>query len=207
MTDAPRYQPEVYWNKRRHPNTQADAPITGADQNFFYPLIRAASSILEIGPGVGRLFPLYTSHGAITTLDVSKNYASRARAAADAAGVAVQAAYVERADQRYPFADATFDLGVTALVFQHIPFDTIAHAMTEAARVCDRVAVRCSINTQWPKRGDAFDPQAHCFLHDYPALCRELGLTLMLYDDRSSGSVNVVYTRRRASRIFPRARR
>ncbi len=103
--------------------------------------------------------------------------------------------YLDDVAHPYPFDDGAFDLGVTALVFQHIPFETIAHAMTEAARVCDVVAVRCSVNDQWAKPGEAYDPRAHCFLHNYISLCADLGLHLISFDDRSAHSVQFVYSR------------
>lgn len=172
---SPTYDPRAYWNSREHPNTAVDPGLSPIETGFLQPRLTGMASVLEIGPGVGRLFPLYRGIARAATVDLSRNYQDRARAAAERAGVTIEDHYLTDARSPLPFADATFDVGVTCHVLMHVPFENIVHSMSEAARVCRRVVVISALHRFWPRKNQTFDPKWHCFAHDYAAICREIG--------------------------------
>jgi len=62
MNDAANtYDPKAYWDTRAHPNTEEAPGLNQHDQSFMGSRLEDVQSVLEIGPGVGRLFPLYRS--------------------------------------------------------------------------------------------------------------------------------------------------
>lgn len=170
-----RYDPRAYWNAREHPNTAADPGLSPQEIDFLNPKIASARSLLEIGPGVGRLFPLYRDTPRVCTVDLSVNYRDRAREAARRAGILVHDHYLDDARAPLPFADGEFALGITSHVLMHVPFENIEWTMSEAARVCRRVAVISARHRFWPRKGQTFDPKWHCFAHDYEAICKTIG--------------------------------
>jgi SAM-dependent methyltransferase len=145
-------------------------------------LLSKASSVLEIGPGIGRLFPLYTEVPRVATVDLSLQYKGRADNAASSLGISVESFYIDDALAPFPFKDAEFDLGVAAFVFIHVPFDNITHSLNEAARCCKNVVVMSAVDRRWPKPAMKFDPKWHCFNHDYESLCRDIGLRYQGYE-------------------------
>ena len=173
-----KYDPIEHWNTREHPNTAANPGISPVEYDFLGPLLDGADSLLELGPGVGRLFPLYKTVSQFSTLDLSTNYTDRAQQAADAAGINVQANFIQGPLDPFPFEDNAFDMGIASHVLMHIPFENIEHSMSELARCCKKVAVITVLERQWPRKGTNFDPKWHCFAHDYEQICRELGFEM-----------------------------
>ena len=195
-----KYDPTEHWNTREHPNTAENPGISPVEYDFLGPLLSQANSLLELGPGVGRLFPLYKLVAQFSTLDLSTNYTDRAQSAADAAGIRVQANFIKGPLDPFPFDDNTFDMGIASHVLMHIPFENIEHSMSELARCCKKVAVITVLERQWPRKGTSFDPRWHCFAHDYEALCRELGCEMsektMFREQENVSSFGFVFGKR-----------
>jgi 2-polyprenyl-3-methyl-5-hydroxy-6-metoxy-1,4-benzoquinol methylase len=183
------YNPKSYWNSREHPNTAENPGISQIEANYLLPKIASANSILEVGPGVGRLFSLYSSAriSNISTVDISTNYRDRALLAASSAGVHVKDFYLEDPLDNLPFGEATFDVGIAIHMLMHVPFENINHSMSELARCCKRVVVISAINKSWPRKGINHDKKWHCFAHDYKAICIELGCFYFDYTELSQG--------------------
>lgn len=169
-----RYEPKEYWETREHPNTAADPGISPVEIDFLAPKLRVAHSLLEIGPGVGRLFPLYRNLARVCTVDLSTSYRDRARNAAQRAGITVADYYLGDALAPLPFLDREFDIGITSHVLMHVPFENIEWTMSEAARCCRRVVVISAKHRFWPRKGQTFDLKWHCFAHDYEVICRSI---------------------------------
>ena len=71
------YDPVEYWNTRKQPNTAKAPGVSQNHADFFRkhtPL--DAPAILELGPGVGRLFSIYKSarDGVFDTLDLTRQH-------------------------------------------------------------------------------------------------------------------------------------
>lgn len=175
------YNPVEYWNNRGEPNTEADAPLSSFERELFRPFLEQAGSVLEIGPGVGRLFPLYTSNECVATIDISRNYADRAGAMASSMDICVNPYYLDDALDKFPFQNFEFEVGIASHVLMHIPFENIVHTMTELSRCCRKIMVVSAFHRFWPRKGSEFDPKWHCFRHDYEAICKEISCSFESY--------------------------
>jgi hypothetical protein len=172
------YNPVDYWNTRDQPNTEKNPGVSPAHASYFNRNVPPGMRILEVGPGIGRLFPLYRDalNGEFSTIDIASQHRAAVEAAADAQGLRVHQTFVTLADASYPFADNAFDIGVSSYVFIHVPFEFIRHSMLELTRVASRVIIYASDNPAWAQSEADRKPSTHCFNHNYPALCAELGL-------------------------------
>lgn len=174
------YNPVEYWNARNQPNTAKNPGISAAHAAYFALHAKPGATILELGPGIGRLFPMYRSakDRTFSTVDIASQHKDTVDAAAQAQGLKVQQFFMNEADARYPFADDSFDIGVSSYVFIHVPFEYIRHAMLEMARVARKTIIFATDNPLWAQSPADRKPSSHCFNHDYAALCDAMGLTL-----------------------------
>jgi len=176
-----KYEPVEYWNTRTQPNTVANPGLNPAHIDFFNKHIPAGSRILEMGPGIGRLFPLYAAarDATFTTIDVADQHRATLNAAAAAQGLTVRQHHIRNADDPYPFDDRTFDVTVSSFVLLHVPFEYIRQTMLEMARVSARVIVFDANVDSRAKTEAERKPSTHVFGHNHEALCKELGLTIL----------------------------
>ncbi|WP_146591387.1 class I SAM-dependent methyltransferase [Puniceibacterium confluentis] len=175
-----RYEPAEYWNTRDQPNTQANPTVSQPHAEFFRKHVADGSRILEMGPGIGRLFPLYAGaqNARFSTVDLTEQHRATLDAAAAAHGLTVDQNHIINADDPYPFEDNAFDVTVSSFVLLHVPFEYIRKTLLEMARVSHRVIVfDANVDTRAKTEAER-TPSTHVFGHDYDALCRELGLTI-----------------------------
>lgn len=179
------FDPVKYWNEREHPNTQESPPVGDVEQSILPPLIKQSKSIFELGPGVGRLFPLYSGKQ-VTTLDISTNYSQRLHAAANSHGVDLVQHFRNKLDVRFPFHDDAFDLGIAAHVLYHVPFDSINFTVRELYRVSKKVFAEVCNNPKWPQKSSSYPSHLHVFGHDYEHIFEEIGIAKWrnLFPDR-----------------------
>jgi ubiquinone/menaquinone biosynthesis C-methylase UbiE len=154
------YDPFVYWNTREQPNTEKDPGISAAHAGFITEQISPGDALLEIGPGVGRLFELYKKCGSVATVDVSKKYVAAVEEAANRHGLKVAQHHLASIDAALPFESKAFDVGIASYVLIHVPFDRIEHTMSEMARVCRKVAVISGIDDKWPSNESERKPSS-----------------------------------------------
>lgn len=193
MTET--YDPVEYWNARQHPNTKEDPGIREDHAQYLNKYISNARGVLEIGPGVGRLFSLYTPLGKVHTVDISKHYIDRLRQAAKDNNVSLSDHYLDSATSDFPFSDNQFSIGIASYVFLHVPFENIKHTMSEMARTCEKVVIMSGIGESWPKNEAERKPSSHCFNHDYEKICSEIGCEVVEHVDRNPG-LAIVYQRK-----------
>jgi SAM-dependent methyltransferase len=109
-----------------------------ATEPYMYDVLRRHAwegvSTLEVGCGQGTIANFLAPLGArMTALDMSRGSIERARAGAREMGHADRIAFVQSDAERLPFADETFDVGVSFGVLHHTP-DT-AGSVRELLRV------------------------------------------------------------------------
>lgn len=161
------YDPYRYWNARKDPNRPGAAPdwLIARIAGF----VEGAETVFELGPGVGRTFEAYRAGQHIVTLDLSRLYGPAVQQRAADRGLTVSQHYLESVEAGFPFPDAAFDTGICVQVLMHVPPRHVGHTLGELARICRRTLVVSSLNPAWEGR------VAHCFNHDYEALCRQAG--------------------------------
>lgn len=193
------YDPVTYWNEREHPNTAPNPGVSAEHARFFRRHIGGHASLLELGPGVGRLFPLYSGLPEVATLDLTRRYEPQVAAAAQTLGLSVQQNFLDDPLAPFPFADGRFDVGVSSFVFIHVPFENIRHSMSELARVARHVVAFVGDDPAWPKTPAARKPSTHCFGHDYDALCADIGCTItdreVFVNAKGQRAIGFVYRR------------
>ena len=187
------YDPVEYWNNRAQPNTDERPGISPKDIEFFKSQVPDGSSILEVGPGIGRLIPLYaTARGkAFSTLDLTRQHEATVNEVAAENGLTAHQYFMSEADGKYPFEDGAFDVAVSSYVLIHVPFKLIRHTMRELARVADKVVVYVNLNPNAPDREEDQKPHHHVFRHDYRGLCEELGFKIHRFDSAPGAQPNV----------------
>lgn len=171
-----KYDPVTYWNERKQPNTQTNPGVSAENANFLRKNIGDARSLLEVGPGTGRLLGQYGGIDRVCTLDLSKAYVSQINDAAKLHGLNVEQHFLSAVDDVYPFQTKEFDVVISSYVLIHVPFTYITQALMELTRVGKKLVCIASNEPHWPsKQGDVVD-SSHCFSHDYKGLCERLGL-------------------------------
>lgn len=130
------------------------------------------SSLLEVGCGPGRLFPVYIDVSEVTVVDFSYWMLRRAIALKREKGYNYN---IFKMDARHLlFLDDSFDMVVTSNVLLHIPHRTIENVVSEITRVCKGVIVCVEYFEE--KQSEVSD---FCFLHDYPLLFGDIGCNLI----------------------------
>ncbi len=171
------YNPISYWNARSDPNNEAGRAHerVATDVDFIGKHVGELKSIFELGPGVGRTFRAYKAGANVTSLDISKAYADQLSAAAAEAGVVLQQHCQAGLLDRFPFDDASFEVGVACQVMLHQPPDVFAHSIREMSRICAKLVIISGFHSTFPQSATKAIGAPHVFSHDYIwALC-ELG--------------------------------
>ena len=169
-----RYDPVAYWNTRENPNNEQglEPARIRFDTGFIRAAVAELDPVLELGPGVGRTFEAYSKEQHITTLDLSRIYSERLILRAKELGLTLSQNFLSNPDQRYPFNDGEFAVGVASQVFLHVPPEIIYHSVSEMMRVCKKVVV-----ISYYEHGVPTSPKSgtSCFNHDYFTIVTEIG--------------------------------
>lgn len=162
-----KYDTVDYWNERVNPNGKGSSPAFII--SYISSQIVGCKRVLDFGPGVGRIFPVYK--GTVQELygyDISDQYAQRAKIAATENMLDFNL-IVEKEIKQLPFRDKMFDAAVAVQVFIHQKPQYIVNRMSELARVAKKVVTyhgRLQENTNNKNT-------SHCFCHNYEKICRE----------------------------------
>ena len=172
-----KYDPVAYWNARKNPNSDSglESARVRFDTEYIAAAVGGASSVFELGPGVGRTFDAYSSGQKITTLDLSKSYTDQLRRRAEASSIDLTMHFLDSALAEFPFCDGAFPIGVTSQVLLHVPPDNIEHTISELCRTCGKIVVISLFIHGKPVSGPW---GRHVFNHDYPMLFSERGWAL-----------------------------
>lgn len=175
MAPTNRYDPATYWNDREDPNSKLNKALPKRIEEYVVKHLPSDGKVLEFGPGVGRLFSLFSGRH-IDTLDISKKYKKALEDQARQYNVELNQYHTTSADDSFPFRDGSYSLSIACQVLIHVPFEVIKHTVSELARVSDAVLIVSGNSENWPKSPQEINGFVHCFSHDYLELSRELGL-------------------------------
>lgn len=169
------YDPDQYWEDRGGPSYREYTESSGYEQyrraqwQFFSELLARLQPrrLLDFGCGTGKLFPLWVDVPEVHAYDRAQSQIDVAREEA----VRVRPGnpyrvlhYVSGERAEVPYDDDHFDLIVAAEVLLHVVPADIGPLLDELRRICRG---HLAVVTAAPFT----NPAAHCFDHDYAALC------------------------------------
>ena len=160
------------WNNRKkHPNAKVSQELL-KKYSFKYisEYIGNAKKILDLGPGVGRMFPLFKNADFVQGYDISDKWISEAKNEAKKYKFKLNM-IIEKEIKKLPFEDKSFDISVAMSVFLHQQPKNIEFVMSELVRVSKKVAVGTfmNINKKFGKAGPIK------FNHDYIGIIKKNG--------------------------------
>jgi SAM-dependent methyltransferase len=165
------YDEYTYWNKREDPNN----PDGWTDErrlrciDYIREQTEGCTSILELGPGVGRTLEAHTPARRIRGYDISELYKDRLLARANELGLNMELDIASAPNEPLPYQDKEFDAGVSCQVLLHQKPEHIERVMAELIRVCKKAIVITGGYRVGDLRGQ------HVFNHDYPSICTNIG--------------------------------
>lgn len=164
------YDPKSYWNRRQDPNSSGGKEKDAILRNiaFIKQEIASHHSILDFGPGVGRLLEAYDPEHKIYAVDLSSQY--KGRLCAKALSLGLDLSFVLLNDVALDLPIPCVDCAVIVEVFLHQPYDCIQDVIRSITKKTERLVV---INSHFHKDG------YHVFVHNYDRLFREVGYDIV----------------------------
>jgi len=179
---SPEYDPITYWNHRKNPNQHRNP--TSLEKDFLMPEIKQANKILEVGPGIGRLFSLYGPEDEVCGIDISERYEHKVKSRAAAYGLNYEHEVLNFYKyQGLPYKSKLFDLCIAVKVLLHTTPNQIDFLMCEMARVAEKVMITSKI-------GD--DPARHVFNHNYREIIERNNLCI-IDGDIIGNQIHLIY--------------
>lgn len=175
MEEKHEYDEVQYWNFRLDPNPEIPELVTKRHVHYINRHIGSAKSLLDFGPGVGRVFVSYMRVPLIVGCDISFLYS----------GVVIKMAKKYRLNYHHvitlptilPFGNREFDVAIACGVLLHQKPQNLITVMAELARV----ALSVIVISGWDKNNaftaleDVGPVCEHCFNYDYSAICANQG--------------------------------
>jgi hypothetical protein len=163
------YNSKEYWNKRKNPN-KGSLPEE-VDKKFIPEFLKGLPkphAVLELGVGVGRMFPFYKGLN-VTGVDFAGQYSDQCFKKAKECGLKDYDHHIVNVHKGgLASRDSGFDKGLLIKVLLHAPHDECITILKEMGRVCKEVLV-----ISYNGSGEGLAP--HCFKHDYKKMLDELG--------------------------------
>lgn len=175
-----RYDPLAYWNARRNPNS-ATPEMTRDHIEYVRRHVSDCRRIIDLGPGVGRIFPAYEGLESVEGYDISTAYRERALDAAGRHSFQFRLR-IEDHIGNLPYEDDRFDAAVSVSVLLHQTPDRVVDLMRELARVARKVVIVSLFDAERPydavAKRHAPRPQ-YCFNYDYFGICEANAWTVI----------------------------
>lgn len=165
------YDPVQYWRTRKDPNTVN--PETKNHLSFLEEHLSGVDSILDFGPGVGRLFSAYKGSSIVVGCDVTDQHDERLDKLASEYGFDFELLISDESSGELPYVDDSFDAAVSVQVLLHQTAEDAKTILSELARVGKKIII-VSYWEEHPLR-----LSDHCFSHDYVGLCNELNINIV----------------------------
>lgn len=165
------YDAVKYWSGRAVPNQPGIDIDTSKHIEFLKKHIGSCKSILDFGPGTGRLFEAYVGSSCVEGYDVADRHKSELIRISNELGIKFRFTLAKGVGNM-PYIDKQFDLSVAAEVLLHQKPGDIRVIMSELVRVSNKAIV-----ITWMEDG-ALDGRKifpHCFHYNYIDICNECG--------------------------------
>lgn len=161
---------DLYWNLKAKYLHNLHEMTPHAYFDYLSPIINdiMPKSLLEIGYGDGRLYPLYSGVDAVVGVDISARLLKFAK---DHKNLTLMKCNAE--DIGETFSENTFDLVLTCKTLAHIPPDNISIVVENMVSVCKRYI--CIIETSRLNPDGADWSGGNSFRHDYKKIFNNVG--------------------------------
>ena len=170
------YDPTHYWNRRTMPNSvrglQQDVIKLNAD--YIYNCIGADKTVLDLGPGIGRLLDGFRDVKQLYAADISSMYRGRFLQKCYDMNIPVDFSLVD-INESLPYSTGFFDWSVAVEVLLHQPPQHIYHVVSELSRVAKKTLVITTVS-------DKPSGAAHCFNHNYVKIYKGVGLKISSFE-------------------------
>jgi len=175
------YNKIKYWNGRVDPNNSYSRSITGTQINWMVEQINVEDkTMLDYGPGVGRLIGFYRNFENVNFYDISSKYKNQLIQLCEENDIIIDNYIIDKTGKiKTEFDDNQFDVLVCSEVLLHVPEDEIIDVMNELARISNKVIV----NT-WFDSGETIQ-NSHCFTRDYKRIIENNNLELLEWNPRA----------------------
>jgi ubiquinone/menaquinone biosynthesis C-methylase UbiE len=168
------YDTLKYWNKRKSPNSKGIELDTPIHLSFLKKHLSGAVSVLDFGPGNGRLLEAYVGINEVEGYDISSIYKDRILEKATSLKVNFSLTIGKNVEKLHYKTDE-FDAAVATEVLLHQKPEYINLIMLELARVSSKV-----VAISWMECGIPFNiERGHCFHYNYFKLCEQNNLEII----------------------------
>lgn len=178
-----KYDEIRYWNQRKNPNS-ALKEETDYHIAFVKNHISGCHSVLDVGCGVGRIFPAFEDVDEVTGFDISSRYQKRVMDASKQFDFRFQL-IIDKTVGKLPFETNSFDAVVCVSVLMHQRPCNVVSMIRELCRVSRDKAVIVSFMDMDKDFVRVFDNDGggdvHVFNYDYDSLFGLLGCTVPVF--------------------------
>ena len=174
------YNKIKYWNNRKDPNSKKGIKIADDQIKWMSPFVEDHYNVLEYGPGVGRLLPLYKKLEHINFYDISKIYEKQVRQRSRDLNINIKEYVIDTTNNiKTTFTDNQFDLVIASAVLLHVSEKEIKEVMKELARIGNKVLVTTWYDKKIKTRGD------YCWSRDYKKIINNMGMEIELWKENA----------------------
>jgi len=160
---------EEWNNRKKHPNAKvSQEQLKKYSFKYIGEYIGNSKKILDFGPGVGRMFPLFKKSDFVQGYDISDKWINEVKNEVKKYDFKFDM-IIEKEIKELPFKDKSFDIAVVMSVFLHQQPKNIEFVMSELVRVSKKVAVGTFFDSN--KRFGKVGPIK--FNHNYPKIIKE----------------------------------
>jgi len=153
-----------YWSKRPDPNS---SDISKFSFDYVVNHIGFGYTVLDFGPGTGRLLAAYTKSSYVEGYDITDRHCQVLYKKSKKLGLDFYFRSSNKIEE-LPYIDKRFDVAVAVQVLLHQKPENIEFIMSELIRVSCRVIV-----ITWMEKGNNIKNSSHCFNHDYLKICKD----------------------------------
>lgn len=172
------YDESKYWNEiRKWPNYNNTKDLSKLKDDRVIGYVRKnlgkSKCIMDFGPGIGRMFPLYKDMELVEAFDISDRWSKIVTNEARKFGFKFTFAVMKEIG-KLPYKDKEFDSTVCMSVLFHQRPQYIDLIMSELARISGFVIASGSIGS----KVDVVESESHFYRHNYEDICKRNNLEM-----------------------------
>jgi ubiquinone/menaquinone biosynthesis C-methylase UbiE len=162
------YDEVEYWNNRKKPNS-APHSITLQHIEYVENHLHDCNEILDLGPGVGRIFPAYNNISFVQGYDISELYKDTVIKESNRYSFEFNL-FTKKKISKLPFSNNEFDAVVCVSVLMHQKPVNVIEVMKECVRVGKKAIFISYIDIN---KKFGFTGSKHIFNYNYITICNE----------------------------------